>query len=86
MLEDDVLTAQASKKRIQAIIEEAIEGGVPSNKVLLVGFSQGSAMALLSGLTLKCPLGGIAVLAGWLPSMLKEVSAILSQAVGTRLI
>ncbi|KAF8531039.1 Phospholipase/carboxylesterase [Gautieria morchelliformis] len=72
LLEDDRLTAEASKQRIQAIVEDAIEGGTPPNKILLVGFSQGSAMALLSGLTFKHTLGGIAVLAGWLPPRFRE--------------
>ncbi|KAF8588458.1 Phospholipase/carboxylesterase, partial [Ramaria rubella] len=70
--EDDTLTALASKQRIQQIIDDEIAKGVPPNKILLIGFSQGAAMALLAGLTFEHTLAGIGVLSGWIPPMLKE--------------
>ena len=75
MLEDDTLNAWASKQCIQTIVEGLIEDGTPPNKILLVGFSQGSAMALFAALTWKHSLAGIGVIAGWLPPKLREVSS-----------
>ena len=41
--------------------------GVPADRVVLAGFSQGAALAVLAGLTHVRRLGGLAVLSGWLP-------------------
>ena len=51
---------------IQNIIEEQIAKGIPSWRIILLGFSQGGAMALHVGL--RCPqkLLGVGVLSGYL--------------------
>ena len=41
--------------------------GIPADRIVLGGFSQGGAMSLLAGLTTERKLGGIAVMSGWLP-------------------
>ncbi|XP_050438602.1 acyl-protein thioesterase 2-like [Adelges cooleyi] len=51
----DLLDQELSKTRI------------PSNKVLLGGFSQGGSLALYAALTYHKPLAGILVLSCWLP-------------------
>jgi predicted esterase len=56
-----------SAKYIQGLIEQEIKGGIPSNKILLVGASQGGAIALYSGLTYDKPLSGILALSTYLP-------------------
>lgn len=48
-------------------IEHEIEQGVPSERIVLGGFSQGGAIALLAGLTCKHKLGGIVALSTWMP-------------------
>ncbi|NQY41947.1 MAG: carboxylesterase [Legionellales bacterium] len=55
-----------STKLIHKVINTA-EKIVPTNKIFLIGFSQGGAMALYSGLVYEKKLGGIACLSGHLP-------------------
>lgn len=81
--DSDSLNAELSMQRIQTIIEDVIRDGILPHNVFVVGFSQGSAVALLSGLTCKHKLGGIGVLAGWLPPKLTEVSCILQNRFGS---
>jgi len=52
---------------IEELIEREIERGVPSNSIVLAGFSQGGAIALQTGLRFKQKLGGIIVLSAYLP-------------------
>lgn len=52
---------------LNALISDEVNGGIPANRVILGGFSQGGAMSLLAGLTNERKLGGVAVMSGWLP-------------------
>jgi predicted esterase len=54
-----------------------VEKGIPSHRIVLGGFSQGGAMALLSGLTCPQKLGGIFALSSYLlmQGKLKEMTA-----------
>ena len=52
---------------IQELINEQIESGIPSNRILLIGFSQGGALALYTALCAKIPLAGVAGLSTYLP-------------------
>ncbi|ORY86945.1 Phospholipase/carboxylesterase/thioesterase [Protomyces lactucae-debilis] len=56
-----------SAASLHALVDEEIAGGLASNKVVLAGFSQGCAMALLAGLTCKKPLAAIVGMSGYLP-------------------
>ncbi|PWW78473.1 Phospholipase/carboxylesterase [Tuber magnatum] len=56
-----------SARNIHAIIQEQIDKGISSERIILGGFSQGGAVALLAGLTFKHKLGGIVGLSTWLP-------------------
>ena len=55
-----------SQKQIEALIRRENQRGVPSEKIVLIGFSQGAAMALHVGLRWPERLAGIAVLSGYL--------------------
>lgn len=55
-----------STKRIQALIEAEESRGVPSSRIILLGFSQGGAVAYHSALSFKRPLGGLAALSTYL--------------------
>ena len=61
----------AGLRRSQAMVEELIarerERGIPANRIVLAGFSQGCAMALLTGLRHRETLAGIVGLSGYLP-------------------
>ena len=54
---------EAGIKRSQAyfhsLIASEIEAGIPSNRIVLGGFSQGGATSLMSGITCPQKLGGI---------------------------
>ncbi|KAI1116586.1 phospholipase/Carboxylesterase [Nemania sp. NC0429] len=52
---------------VNSLIQAEIDAGIPANRIVVGGFSQGGAMALLSGLTAKVKLAGIVGLSCWLP-------------------
>ncbi|XP_068618459.1 acyl-protein thioesterase 1 [Battus philenor] len=52
---------------IHGLIGEEIKAGIPANRVLLGGFSQGGALALHAALTYPEPLAGVMSLSCWLP-------------------
>ncbi|KAL6709476.1 hypothetical protein ACN47E_001411 [Coniothyrium glycines] len=54
---------------LTTLIDELVAQGVPTNRIVLGGFSQGHAMALLTGLTSKYAgeLGALVGLSGYLP-------------------
>jgi phospholipase/carboxylesterase len=52
---------------VEEIIAREKERGTPADKIVLAGFSQGCAMALLTGLRHKERLGGIVGMSGYLP-------------------
>lgn len=56
-----------SEKLIRKVIENQLRDGFKHHQIYLAGFSQGSAMALITGLRTSTPLGGIIALSGYLP-------------------
>lgn len=60
---------KASMQYIVSLIDEQVSKGIPENRIVLAGFSQGCAMTLLTGLTSKYSgrLAGLAGLMGYLP-------------------
>lgn len=52
---------------IQTMIQSEISAGIPANRIIVGGFSQGGALALHAGLTSTNTLGGIVALSCWLP-------------------
>jgi len=56
-----------SVERIQQLIQQENALGIPNERIILVGFSQGGAMALYTGLTIDQPLAGIMGLSCYLP-------------------
>ena len=64
-LRDDVAGLTSSSKIIHDIINEEVAKGTPSEDIVLGGFSQGGAMALLAGYSYTGKLAGIACLSGW---------------------
>ena len=63
----DAAGIQKSEKAIQALIEQEVARGIPYERIVLAGFSQGCAMALHTGLRLPHRLAGIMALSGYLP-------------------
>ncbi|KAJ1999442.1 hypothetical protein GGI04_004570 [Coemansia thaxteri] len=56
-----------SMRSVNELIRAEVDSGIPANRIVLGGFSQGGAMALFTGLQSEYRLGGIAVLSGYLP-------------------
>ena len=56
-----------SAQAIAALIEHEIARGIPAERIVLAGFSQGCAMALHTGLRFEQRLAGIMALSGYLP-------------------
>ena len=63
----DAAGIQKSEKSIVALIEQEVARGIPCERIVLAGFSQGCAMALHTGLRLPHRLAGIMALSGYLP-------------------
>ena len=64
---EDEAGIRKSIEDINTLIEREIERGIPAKNIFLIGFSQGSAMALSTGLRYSKKLGGIVGLSGYLP-------------------
>lgn len=58
---------RASQALVDALIAREIERGVPASRIVLMGFSQGCAMALVTGLRHPQRLAGVIALSGYLP-------------------
>lgn len=56
-----------SQAVVEALLQREEERGIASSRIVLAGFSQGCAMALMTGLRHAKPLAGIAGLSGYLP-------------------
>jgi phospholipase/carboxylesterase len=68
----------ASAERLKDLIARERQSGIPSERILLAGFSQGGAVALHTGLRYEEPLAGIMALSTYLPTveqLAKERSA-----------
>lgn len=55
------------RDQIVQIIEQQIAAGIDSKRIILIGFSQGGALAYHSALTFDKPLGGLIALSTYLP-------------------
>lgn len=64
----DIQGVLASELRIKQLIEQQIAAGIPADKIVLAGFSQGGVMSLFTGLRFKQKLAGIMALSCYLPS------------------
>lgn len=66
---EDEAGIRKSQFMIEDLINHELERNIPSEKIILAGFSQGGAMALQCGLRFQKKLAGILVLSSWLPLM-----------------
>lgn len=67
MSRQDATGMHASIDAVEALIAREHERGVPSERIVLAGFSQGGAIALLAGLRHAQRLAGIVALSTYLP-------------------
>lgn len=64
---EDEAGLRASQAEIEALIARENARGIPASRIVLAGFSQGCAMALMTGLRHREALAGIVGLSGYLP-------------------
>jgi phospholipase/carboxylesterase len=64
---EDEAGLRASFAAIDALVEREKARGIPAQRIVLAGFSQGCAMALMTGLRHTERLGGIVGMSGYLP-------------------
>ncbi len=64
---EDEAGLRESQTAINALIAHEIDRGIAANRIVVAGFSQGCAMALMTGLRFDQRLAGIAALSGYLP-------------------
>ncbi len=64
---EDEAGLRESVRQITELIDAERQRGVAANRIVLVGFSQGCAMALMTALRYPERLGGVAGLSGYLP-------------------
>ncbi|KAF6730489.1 Acyl-protein thioesterase 2 [Oryzias melastigma] len=64
---EDESGIKRAAENIKAIIEHEARNGIPSNRIILGGFSQGGALSLYTALTCQHPLAGVVALSCWLP-------------------
>lgn len=67
--EVDFRGIEHSAKLIDQLIQKEIDKGIPSQNILLVGFSQGGVLALHTGLRFHQSLAGIVALSAYLPTL-----------------
>eukprot|EP01135_Chromosphaera_perkinsii_P007237 Nk52_evm45s745 gene=Nk52_evmTU45s745 len=71
---------EKSANSIKALIEQEIESGIPANRIVVGGFSQGGAIALWTGLTYtKASLAGVMALSCYLP-LRKKLPGVMTDA------
>lgn len=58
---------RTSQAQIDALVAAEVARGIPASRIVLMGFSQGCAMALMAGLRHSERLAGIVGLSGYLP-------------------
>ncbi len=64
---EDEAGLRRSRDAIDALVSREVARGIPSRRIVLAGFSQGCAMALMTGVRHPARLAGVAGLSGYLP-------------------
>lgn len=64
---EDLPGMSQSQNMLEALIDEQIARGVPSENIILVGFSQGGAVAYYTGIRTSHKIAGILALSTYLP-------------------
>jgi len=59
---------ERTREQINALIDHEVARGIPAHQIVLVGFSQGGAMAYSVGLTYPKRLAGVMALSAYIPA------------------
>lgn len=71
--EEGIKTASLN---LQTLVEEEEKKGIPADRIIIGGFSQGGAVALYTALTMDKKIGGLIILSSWLPLHKKVLNEI----------
>lgn len=63
---EDAEGIKSSADYLTSLIQKEIDAGIPADRIVLGGFSQGGAMSIYTGLMAKVKLAGIVSMSGWL--------------------
>uniref|UniRef100_A0A5F9C8R6 Acyl-protein thioesterase 1 n=1 Tax=Oryctolagus cuniculus TaxID=9986 RepID=A0A5F9C8R6_RABIT len=61
------MNLELNRQQKTALIDQEVKNGIPSNRIILGGFSQGGALSLYTALTTQQKLAGVTALSCWLP-------------------
>ncbi|MGK0291253.1 MAG: phospholipase/carboxylesterase, partial [bacterium] len=64
----DLEHIQESSDQIQALIQRELDAGIPANRIILAGFSQGGAVAIHTALRYEHTLAGLLALSTYMPT------------------
>jgi phospholipase/carboxylesterase len=80
---EDEAGLRASQKQVEALIAREKARGIPANRIILAGFSQGCAMTLQTGLRHPEKLAGLMCLSGYVPLADKVSNERSPESLGT---
>ncbi|HEY5805464.1 MAG TPA: alpha/beta hydrolase [Lysobacter sp.] len=69
-----------SVAQVEALIAREVARGIPPERIVLIGFSQGGAIALAAGLGREQPLAGLVGLSTYLPMGQQQAAAKLNKS------
>ena len=72
--QEDENGLRASQAKVEALIARENARGIPNERIILAGFSQGCAMTLQTGLRQTKPLAGMMCLSGYVPIAAKAAA------------
>ncbi|QRV72699.1 carbohydrate esterase family 1 protein [Ceratobasidium sp. AG-Ba] len=78
--EEGILRSSAA---INQLIKAENDAGIPNERIVVGGFSQGAALSLVTGLTSEKKFAGVAILSGWLPMRDRLMKMLSSDATTT---
>ena len=82
---EDEEGTMAARDLIHSLIADEVRAGVPANRIVVGGFSQGAAMACVACLTHEQPLAGCFLLSGWLALRAKFPALLAAGGKATRI-
>lgn len=67
-IDEDEAGIATARGHVEALVQRERDRGVPTERILLAGFSQGAATAIHAALSMATPPGGVVALSGWMPA------------------
>ena len=80
----DLQGVAESVAQVEALVAREGERGIPPERILLAGFSQGGAVTLAAGIARRQPLGGLIALSTYLPMGAQAARDALGEGASTQ--